>query len=43
MNYTVEIKPAAQRNIKKLPQSLQIRITQRLKGLETEPRQGAHV
>ena len=41
MNYTVDIKPAAQRNIRKLPQSLQIRITQRLKGLETEPRQGA--
>ena len=41
MNYTVDIKPAAQRNIRKLPQSLQIRITQRLKSLETEPRQGA--
>ncbi len=41
MNYTVDIKPAAQRNIRKLPQSLQIRITQKLKSLETEPRQGA--
>ena len=33
MNYTVEIKPAAQRDIKKLPQALQIRITQRLREL----------
>jgi mRNA interferase RelE/StbE len=41
MNYTVEIKPAAQRDIKKLPQALQIRITQRLKELETHPRRGA--
>jgi len=41
MIYTVNIKPVAQRYLKKLPPSLQIRITQRLKGLETNPGQGA--
>jgi len=41
MTYRVNIKPIAQRYLKKLSISLQIRITQKLKGLETNPRQGA--
>ena len=40
MTYTVNIKPIAQRYLKKLSFSLQIRITKKLKGLETNPHQG---
>ncbi|MEN8219164.1 MAG: type II toxin-antitoxin system RelE/ParE family toxin [Pseudomonadota bacterium] len=38
MTYRVNIKPAAQRYIKKLPPSLQIRIIKRLKGFENRYR-----
>jgi mRNA interferase RelE/StbE len=38
MDYQIEIAPAAQRQIKKLPQPIQERILQRLEGLVIDPR-----
>ena len=38
MTYTVEIKPAAQRQIKKLTLSIQAQIIQELEELELDPR-----
>jgi mRNA interferase RelE/StbE len=38
MDYQVEIAPAAQRQIKKLPQPIQERILQRLERLAIDPR-----
>ena len=38
MTYTVELAPAARRQLKKLDRSIQKRIFRRLKGLETQPK-----
>jgi mRNA interferase RelE/StbE len=38
MAYTIELSPAAERQLKALPTSLQKRLVQRLLTLETEPR-----
>jgi mRNA interferase RelE/StbE len=38
MSYQVEITPAAQRNIKKLPKNIQQQIIEKLENLSLEPR-----